>query len=86
MSIVFLILYLEFNSAGLTCSIPNGCDPKDGDCVSISDKFSLCFLFGTITYLVDAICRLLIVIGLCVNKIKLQIVGVIGTILVSTFA
>jgi hypothetical protein len=87
MSITFLTLYLSFEGENLSCSIPQDCDPTDSsaECVSISDKFSLCFLCGTITYFVDAICRLLIVVGLCVNKIKMQIVGVIGTILVSTF-
>ena len=44
------------------------------------------FFVGFFTYLSDAICRLVIVVGLYFGRIYIQFAGVFGTVVVSTFA
>ena len=44
------------------------------------------FYVGFFTYLSDALCRFVIVVGLYFGRIYVQFAGVFGTVVVSTFA
>ena len=48
-------------------------------------RFKTVFYTGFITYLLDAICRFIIVGGLYAGRIYWQFAGVFGTVVVSTF-
>ena len=52
----------------------------------VSARFKGVFIVGFITYLLDAICKFIIVIGLYFGRIYVQFTGVFGTVVVSTFA
>ena len=54
--------------------------------MDVSGAFRKIFMTSGFVYLVDALCRLVIVYGLLRKSIWYQIGGVIGTIIVSTFA
>lgn len=60
--------------------------PSDHPSMNVSGTFSKIFMTGGFVYLIDALCRLVIVYGLLRKSIWYQIGGVIGTIIVSTFA
>ena len=52
---------------------------------NVTLRFKTVFYTGFITYLLDAICRFIIVGGLYAGRIYWQFAGVFGTVVVSTF-
>ena len=52
----------------------------------MTERFRTVFYVGFGTYLSDAICRFVIVVGLYWGRIYVQFAGVFGTVVVSTFA
>ena len=51
----------------------------------VKSRFEIVFYTGFATYLLDAICRFVIVAGLYAGRIYVQFTGVFGTVVVSTF-
>ena len=51
----------------------------------VTFRFETVFYTGFVTYLLDAICRFVIVAGLYAGRIYVQFTGVFGTVVVSTF-
>ena len=51
----------------------------------VTTRFKTVFFTGFVTYLLDAICRFIIVGGLYAGRIYWQFAGVFGTVVVSTF-
>ena len=51
----------------------------------MTKRFRTVFYVGFVTYLLDAICRFVIVAGLYAGRIYVQFTGVFGTVVVSTF-
>ena len=51
----------------------------------MTQRFKIVFICSAFVYLVDAVCRSIIVYGLFKKSIYYQLGGVVGTIIVSTF-
>jgi hypothetical protein len=59
---------------------------KNDPSANVKGEFSTLFISSGFVYLIDVIFRCIIVFGLCKRSIWFQIGGVVGTIIVSTFA
>ena len=53
---------------------------------NVTKRFKVIFLFGLITYLVDAVFRIIIVIGLSFKLIYVQLAGLVGANSLSAIA
>ena len=98
--ILFLVIAILFgvyafqdmNGCYFPCMGPHGdCHSAHCSCeypqeYNVKARFKGVFITGFVTYLLDAICRFIIVIGLYFGRIYVQFTGVFGTVVVSTFA